>query len=82
LYLPTSREAKYKAKSAIDTFFVRMGDVLVAGLVFAGTSLGIGMKGFAVINIALALAWLGVAFAIGRRHWRLSVDEKVARAAA
>ena len=27
LFLPTSREAKYKAKAAIDTFFTRAGDV-------------------------------------------------------
>jgi len=38
LYLATSREAKHKAKQANDTFFVRMGDVLSAGLVFAGTA--------------------------------------------
>ena len=38
LFLPTSREAKYKAKQAIDTFFVRFGDVASAGLVFAGTT--------------------------------------------
>ena len=31
LWLPTSREAKYKAKQAVDSFFVRMGDVLQAG---------------------------------------------------
>ena len=28
LFLPTSREAKYKAKAAIDTFCTRLGDVL------------------------------------------------------
>ena len=28
LFLPTTREAKYKAKSAIDTFCTRFGDVL------------------------------------------------------
>ncbi len=33
LFLPTTREEKYKAKAAIDTFFVRFGDVLSAGLV-------------------------------------------------
>jgi len=38
LYLPASREAKYKAKQANDTFFVRLGDVLSAGLVFAGST--------------------------------------------
>ena len=31
LWLPTSREAKYKAKQAVDSFFVRVGDVLQAG---------------------------------------------------
>jgi len=82
LYLPTSREAKYKAKSAIDTFFVRTGDVLVAGLVFAGTSLAIGIKGFAVVNLVLAVVWLGVVVAIGRRHRQLTAVEKSARAAA
>ena len=30
LWLPTTREEKYKAKQAIDTFFVRGGDVLSA----------------------------------------------------
>src|SRR5262249_19804763 len=33
LFLPTSREAKYKAKAAIDSFFLRLGDVLAAGMV-------------------------------------------------
>ena len=32
LFLPTSREAKYKAKQAIDTFFWRAGDLLQAGV--------------------------------------------------
>jgi AAA family ATP:ADP antiporter len=35
LFLITSREEKYKAKAAIDTFFHRSGDVLSAILVFA-----------------------------------------------
>ena len=36
LWLPTSREAKYKAKQAVDSFFVRAGDVLQAGIVYTG----------------------------------------------
>ena len=31
LFLPCTREQKYSAKQAIDSFFVRMGDVLSAG---------------------------------------------------
>ena len=37
LWLPTTREEKYKAKQAIDTFFVRCGDMLSAAVVFVGT---------------------------------------------
>src|SRR5204863_2191242 len=39
VFLPTSREAKYKAKAAIDSFFWRAGDVLAATLVFIGAQL-------------------------------------------
>ena len=38
LFLKTSRKEKYKAKAAIDTFFVRAGDTLAALLVFLGTT--------------------------------------------
>ena len=37
LFLPCTYEQKFAAKQAIDSFFVRMGDVLSAALVFAGT---------------------------------------------
>lgn len=73
LYLPTSREAKYKAKQANDTFFVRFGDVLSAGLVFAGTTwLGFTPKHFALANVALIAVWLILAVWIGRRFRQLS----------
>src|SRR6185503_15432010 len=73
LYLPTSREAKYKAKQANDTFFVRFGDVLSAGLVFAGTTwLGFAPREFALVNVALIAVWLILAVAIGRYFKRLS----------
>ena len=67
LWLPTSREEKYKAKQAIDTFFVRAGDVLSAGVVYLGTQrLHLDVQQFAVGNIALTLVWLGVALWILR----------------
>jgi AAA family ATP:ADP antiporter len=73
LYLPTSREAKYKAKQANDTFFVRFGDVLSAGLVFAGgTWLGFAPRHFAMVNVVLIVIWLVLAIAIGRRFQRLA----------
>jgi AAA family ATP:ADP antiporter len=73
LYLPTTPEAKYKAKQANDAFFVRFGDVLSAGLVFAGTQwLGFGSRQFAYVNVALVFLWLGLAVAIGRQFDRLT----------
>src|SRR5688572_14936265 len=65
LWLPTSREDKYKAKQAIDTFFVRGGDVVSALFVFAGVKvMNLSVEQFAGVNVALTLVWLGLAFRI------------------
>jgi ATP:ADP antiporter, AAA family len=73
LWLPTTREEKYKAKQAVDTFFVRFGDVLSAGVVFAGTTwFGLGMRGFAGINVVLVVVWIGLALLLLREHRRLT----------
>jgi ATP:ADP antiporter, AAA family len=69
LWLPTTREMKYKAKQAVDTFFVRMGDVASGAWVAIGISgLGLGVRGFAFGNAALVALWLGLAVAIVRAH--------------
>jgi AAA family ATP:ADP antiporter len=60
LWLNTSRESKYKAKQAVDSFFVRAGDVLQAGIVFGGERLALAVPSFAALNIALTALWLGV----------------------
>lgn len=68
LYLPTSRAAKYKAKQANDTFFVRLGDVFSAGLVYAGVNwFAFAPRNFAMVNAGLVVVWLVLVFAIGRR---------------
>jgi AAA family ATP:ADP antiporter len=73
LFLPTSRDEKYKAKQAIDSFFQRAGDVLSAALVFVGvTMLGLGTTGFARVNLVLAGIWLLLAIAVGREYARKS----------
>jgi len=62
LWLPTSREEKYKAKQAIDTFVVRAGDVLSAGAVYMGTEImTLTPQQFALGNTVLTLLWLAVA---------------------
>ncbi len=69
LWLPTTREEKYKAKQAIDTFFMRGGDLLSAGFVFVGTSVvQLTVAGFATVNVLLTLVWLAIAFAILKQH--------------
>jgi ATP:ADP antiporter, AAA family len=71
LFLPASRAEKYKAKAAIDTFFVRFGDVLQAGIVKVGGELAIGFAGFAWLNVALTVTWLWVASQLAREHRRM-----------
>jgi AAA family ATP:ADP antiporter len=72
LFLPCTREQKYKAKQAIDTFFVRAGDVLQAVTVYVGTTyLALRVSQFAVFNMALVLVWLVLAVLIGREYRRL-----------
>lgn len=73
LWLPTSREMKYKAKQAVDTFFVRMGDVASAAWVVVGASaFGLGVRGFALTNVALVVLWLVLAVAIVREQRRIA----------
>ena len=51
LFLPCTYEQKFSAKQAIDSFFVRMGDVLSAALVFFGTNvIQLQPRQFAAVN--------------------------------
>ncbi|WP_234022800.1 NTP/NDP exchange transporter [Sorangium cellulosum] len=75
LFLPVGRDAKYSAKAAIDTFVVRAGDVLAAAVVIAGNLLALSTRHFAMINLALAVVWLGVVVGIAREHRRRTEDE-------
>ncbi len=69
LFLPMTREQKYKAKQAIDAFFWRAGDVLSALVVFVGTScLSMGASDFARFNVVLVLVWLALSVRIGREY--------------
>ena len=80
LFLPTSREAKYKAKAAIDTFFVRLADILSAGVVAAGTALAIGIRGFAIANLVLLAGVVLLALLIGRHYKRAAADKEAEEA--
>lgn len=67
LYLPTTREEKYKAKQVTDTFVVRAGDILSSVTVLVGTSLlAFSTSQFAMVNAVLVLFWFAIAVALGR----------------
>jgi ATP:ADP antiporter, AAA family len=69
LFLITPREEKYKAKAAIDTFFVRGGDALAALSVFVGTTwFALPIERYAIINVAMVAVWLGLCFLILREY--------------
>lgn len=73
LFLPVTRDAKYEGKTAIDTFFWRFGDLVQAGVVYAGLHwLHWSASQFAMLNLALALVWLALAVAIGREFVRMA----------
>ncbi len=75
LFLPTSREEKYKAKAAIDTFFVRIGDLLSTALVFLSVQFSLNVQTLSLINVLLVVLWLLAAVAIGRRYGVLAREE-------
>jgi AAA family ATP:ADP antiporter len=82
LFLPTSREAKYKALQAVETFFWRAGDMLsaIATLVIVQV-LGLGVRSYAAVNLVLVVLWLAIAFGLYRENRRLT-SEQAATAAA
>jgi AAA family ATP:ADP antiporter len=84
LWLPTSRTEKYAGKQAIDTFFVRLGDMLSAGVVFVATLLlggeaavaqsELAPRLLAGFNLLLTVLWFALAFGLTRRYTRLAAQ--------
>ena len=75
LFLVTSRVEKYVGKTSVDTIAVRAGAVMSACVVWVGARVGLSLAGFAAINAALSVIWIGVVFAIGREHARRSRED-------
>ena len=77
LFLPTDREAKYKAKAAIDTFFVRFGDSAAAAIVATGLHvLHLGPRAFALVNVGLVLLWIFLNMGIASEHKKMVPDDR------
>ena len=78
LFLPLDRDAKYEGKTAIDTFFWRFGDLVQAGAVYVGLNhLHWEAPQFALLNLCLALVWIGLAVAIGRGFSRKAIENVI-----
>ncbi|NNL84417.1 MAG: hypothetical protein HKP27_02135 [Myxococcales bacterium] len=73
LWLPTTAEMKYKAKSAIDTICIRFGDGLAALTVLASIHvLSASVIQLLWLNAALATVWVVLALVLAREHATVS----------
>jgi AAA family ATP:ADP antiporter len=81
MWLPTTREEKYRAKQTADTFFVRIGDVLSTGLVLTAVRWRhLGPGTLAAMNAAIALGWIVVAWQVARKNGELAQKREQAAA--
>ena len=81
LWLPTTAEMKYKAKPAIDTFVVRVGDGLAALTILLGVRFyALATRSLFLFNVALAAVWLLIGVFVVREHQRLRAAGAPARA--
>jgi ATP:ADP antiporter, AAA family len=83
LYLPLSRQEKYEARAVIDPFGQRLGDLLQAGLIFAGLHwFTLDSSGFMVL--AATMAFINLMIVLGILHQRRlllgSTSQQVAQA--
>jgi len=68
LWLLTSRDEKYKAKSVIDAAVVRAGDALSAGITLVGVTLHFRTVHFIIVNLGLIAIWLPTMWFLSNEH--------------
>ncbi|MFN2377834.1 MAG: NTP/NDP exchange transporter [Candidatus Binatia bacterium] len=77
LWLPTSSEMKYRAKPAVDSLFVRLGDGFAALTVLVGVQfLELSTRAFFLVNVALVLGWLLLSWGIVRTYAEMVAASK------
>ena len=77
LWLPTSSEMKYRAKPAIDSLFVRLGDGFAALTVLIGVHfLDLSTQALFFVNVALVVTWLVLSVGIVRAYARMSASSE------
>jgi AAA family ATP:ADP antiporter len=72
LFTVLGREAKYKAKSVIETVVYRGGDAASGWLAAWVSAIGIGFSGVALLWAPPVLAWLWLSAWLARRQERLA----------
>jgi AAA family ATP:ADP antiporter len=93
LWLPTTREQKYVAKQAIDTFVVRAGDFVAGIFVAAGAFLVPRLAGshiddprwtkiYTITNVILAVLFLGIVIVMGREHKKRTAEAEANKSSA
>ena len=74
LWLPISSELKFRAKPAIDTLYVRIGDGLAALTVLIGVQLlSLSTQQFFIFNVLLVVLWLAFGIMLVREHRKASL---------
>ena len=68
LFIPLTREDRYKAKNVLDTTVYRLGDQIGAWAYAGVTALGAGGAAVAILAVPLSLAWLVNSLWLGRRQ--------------
>lgn len=68
LFTVVSREAKYKAKSAIETVVYRGGDASSGWLFAAASAAGAGFATLAGVMLPVSLGWAALSVWLARRH--------------
>jgi len=83
LWLPTTTEMKYKAKPAIETVCVRLGDGFAAVTVFIGVHLyALTTRSLFMFNVTLVVLWLLIGMVVVREHQRICARGQTLAAAA
>jgi AAA family ATP:ADP antiporter len=73
LWLPVDSIMKFRAKPAIDTLYVRLGDGLAALTVLVGVQLlSLATQQFFIFNVSLVVLWLIFGIMLVREHRRAS----------
>jgi AAA family ATP:ADP antiporter len=81
LFLPTPREAKYKALQAVETFFWRSGDLLSSlGVLLFVRWMHLSTQAYTFVNILAVAVWLGLAAFLNRENRRLTAEPERAAA--